>query len=99
MGAERDQTRELKVMLVERRLREAIDELEVDRLKADTVVQSKVSEQEFNAAVLSACRRELQQFEHRLTKIRAIANLMVGNMQASMFQARLQHIFERLARD
>ena len=83
------------MMLVERRLGEAVEELEVDRCMTDTSMQSKVSAREFDAAVLSTC----QQFEHRLITIGAIASSMEGHMQVLVFQERLQHMTERLARD
>ena len=96
MGAERDRTAGLKALLVERRLGEAIEELELDRSKADDnlMVQSRI-----NAAALSACSRELQLFERRLNAIRAIADAMLGHVQTLTLQARLQCLTERLARD
>lgn len=96
MGAERDRTAGLKALLVERRLGEAIEELELDRSKADEnlMVQSRI-----DAAALSACSQELQLFERRLNAIRAIADAMLGHVQTLTLQARLQCLTERLARD
>ncbi|KAL9138225.1 MAG: hypothetical protein Q9175_000551 [Cornicularia normoerica] len=98
-GAERDPTGGLKVRLVEGRIGEAFEELEVDRFNADTLLQSKISAREIDAAVLSAYHRELLQFEHRLTTIEAVANSIEGHMQVFTLQARLQRMAEGLARD
>ena len=103
-GGERDQTRGLKVMLVERRLGEAIEELELDCTTADTVMmqqqqQRRIRAHEIDATVLHAYNRELQHFEHRLSTIGAIAVVMAGYMQVSTLQARLQNMSVRLARD
>ena len=77
-------------MLVERRLGEAVDELEVDRLKADTLMQSNVgAAREIDATALSACRRELQQIEDRLATIRAIADSLERRVRVSTLQVPL----------
>ena len=75
-------------MLVERRLGEAVDELEVGRCIIDTSKQFKVRANEFDGAVPSVC----QQSEHRLNTIRAIAHSMEGHMQVLLLQERLQHM-------
>lgn len=87
VGAERDRMAGLKTLLVERRLGEAIEELELDRSKAD---ETLMAQSRIDAAALSACSRELQLFERRLTAIRVIADSMLGHMQTSTLQARLQ---------
>ena len=92
MGSERDKIRQLKTTLVERRLGEAIDELDVDRSKADTLMQPRIDASEYDAAALSAGHRELEQLKHRLATIRAIADSTLGHMRMSLLQARLQHL-------
>ncbi|KAL9068222.1 MAG: hypothetical protein Q9161_006355 [Pseudevernia consocians] len=99
LGAERDETRDLKARLVERRLGEAVEELDVDRSKADTLMQSRTSTREMDFAVLFAYRGKLLRFEHRLTTIGAIAVSVEGSMQVPTLRARLQRMTERLARD
>lgn len=99
LGVERDRIRGMKTMLVERRLGEAIEELEVDQVKAEGLMQIRISACEIDAAVLFAYNRELLQFEYRLTTIRAIAEIMVGYRQISSLRVRLQHMTDRLARD
>ena len=81
-GDERDLTLCLKLMLVQRRLGEAVDELEVDGCSIDSLMQSSVSAHVFDAEFLSAC----QQFEHRLNAIEAISNSLKGHMQALVFR-------------
>ena len=54
MAAEREETAGLKAELVERRLGEAIEELEVDQFKAETLMQSRINAREIDAAVQSA---------------------------------------------
>lgn len=106
-GGERDQTRGLKVMLVERRLGEAIEELELDCTTADTLMMQQQQQQllqrirahGIDAAVLHAYNRELRYFEHRLRTIRAIAAVVAGYMQVFLLQTRLQNVSVRLARD
>ena len=84
-------------MLVGRRFEEAIEELEADELKADTLILMRLNNvQEIDAA----CRRqELQLLEHRLMTLEAIARSMEGHVQISTIQARLQHVKELFARD
>ncbi|CAD6585555.1 MAG: hypothetical protein ASARMPRED_002191 [Alectoria sarmentosa] len=96
LGVERDQTKGMKAMLVERRLGEAIEELEVDRVRANTLMQVSHSAREINDAVPFAFHRELLQIEHRLTTTRAIADSMEGHRQILTLRARLQHLAERL---
>ena len=102
-GDERDQTRGLKAMLVEGRLGEAVEELELDCMIADRLMmqqqQQRIHAHEIDPAVLHACDRELQHFEHRLSTVGATAAVMAGYMQVSMLQARLQNMSMRLARD
>lgn len=86
-------------MLVERRLEEAIEELELDRCKADSLMQSGISACEMDAAGLFAHRRELLLFERRLTMVGAIAHSMEERMRLSTLRARLQRMTERQARD
>ena len=81
-GDERDLTLSLKLMLVQRRLGEAVDELEVDGCSIDNLMQSNASARACDPAFLSAC----QQFEHRLKAIGAISNSIEGHMQALVFQ-------------
>lgn len=99
VGAERDRTAGVKAMLVERRLEEAIEELELDRCKADSLMQSGISACEMDAAGLFAHRRELLLFERRLTMVGAIAHSMEERMRLSTLRARLQRMTERQARD
>ena len=105
-GGERDQTRGLKAMLVERRLEEAIEELELDCTTAETLMmqhqqqQIRIRAHEIDArSVLHAYNQQLGHFEHRLRTIGAISAVMAGYMQISMLQARVQNISMRLARD
>ena len=96
---ERDRIKGMRAMLVERRLGEAIDELEVDRVGAESLMQPRFSACEIDAAVLSAYNRELLQFDLRLTTIRAITDFMVGYRQISSLRVRLQEMTDSLARD
>ncbi|CAF9933217.1 hypothetical protein IMSHALPRED_009094 [Imshaugia aleurites] len=98
-GVERVQTGALKAMLVERRLGDAVEELEVDRFSADGLVHLATGAREIDAVAQFACHQELQQFEHRLSTIGAIADSMAGRVQVSALQARLQQMAERLAGD
>ena len=95
-ATERDLIARLKAMLVERRPGKAIQELEGDRNKVDTLtMRSRIN----NACEIDyVCHRELQHFGHRLNTVGAIAESMEGHMQISTLQARLQRINERFAR-
>lgn len=98
-GSERDQTAGLKLMLVERRLGEAIEELDLDFITADPLMtQPRISAPEIDAAVLFDYGQELLNFEHRLSTIGAIALIMAGYMPVSTLLARLQGMSMRLAR-
>ena len=98
VGAKRDQTAAPKAPLVEHRLREAMEELNLDRSATDDLMQLRINAPGMDAAFLSTCHRELQRFEHRLTAIGTTADSMPGHLQISTLQARLQRMTKRLAR-
>lgn len=99
-GDERDQTRALKALLVERRLGDAIGELERDCVTADTLMmQQRIDIREIDAAVVRAHDRELRHLEYRLSTIGGIAVVLAGFMPVSVIQARVHDMSVRLARD
>ena len=99
----------LRTTLVERRLGEAIEELELDALRAETLIlESKFSDKVGEMDTAAPHLEGLEDLKHRLSTIATIADSLVGHERLSAgahaldelsgLRERLQWVADRIAR-